>query len=544
MTHATFAPSPAASLVDAAQQPVRFWFRDRVVAVHQAGPTRTVLDWLREEARATGTKEGCNEGDCGACTVVIGELAGSGQAQRPAQRLLLRPVNACIRFLPSLHGKALFTVEDLKTIAGGHLHPVQQALVEHHGSQCGFCTPGFVMSLWSTYERHCDAGSRPDRQQLADDLSGNLCRCTGYRPIVDAGEAMFEAAPVRLDAAPVIAALDELARDRSARPFSHQAPGGGACWHAPTTVTELARLRAQLPAARIVAGATDVGLWVNKQFREIGDVIHTGDVATLREIRVERVTTVERAKAVERAEAVETADDGRPTLVIGAAASLEAAWAALDAHVEGLTDVWLRFAGLPVRHAGTLGGNVANGSPIGDSPPVLLALDARVVLRRGERQRTLALDAFYHDYMKNDLAEGEFLEAIRVPLDDGLRVRTYKISKRYDCDITAVLGAFAIRLDAAGVVTEARLAWGGMAAIAKRAAGAEAALVGQPFDRAAIDAAKTALADDFTPLTDMRASAGFRLRVARNLLERFWLETRMTDPLPATATRVFPREAR
>ena len=530
MTHAT-SPSPGVSPsprpvsqpeLQPASQPIRFWFRDRIVAVQQAEPTRTVLDWLRDEARACGTKEGCNEGDCGACTVVIGELAGSGSTRR----LLLRPINACIRFLPTLHGKALYTVEDLKTVAGGRPHPVQQALVDCHGSQCGFCTPGFVMSLWSTYERHCDAGSRPDRQQLADDLSGNLCRCTGYRPIIDAGLAMFDAPTVRLDTAPAIDALTAIARDRLGQPFSHQARDGGPRYFAPTTVAELAALRERLPGARLVAGSTDVGLWVTKQLRDIGDVIHTGDVAALREIRTEPA-----------------AGDASQTLVIGAAASLEQAWAALDARIEGLTDVWLRFAGLPVRQAGTLGGNVANGSPIGDAPPVLLALDAGIVLRQGAHQRTLALCDFYLDYMKNDLRDGEFLEAIRVPLDPGLKTRVYKISKRYDCDITAVLGAFAIRLDAAGIVTEVRLAWGGMAAIAKRAAAAEAALLGQPFELTALDAAKAALATDFTPLTDMRASAAHRLRVARNLLERFWLETRITDPLPAAATRVFLREA-
>ena len=521
MTQATIASPPSQTPGQPTEQPIRLWFRNQIVAVHQAEPTRTVLDWLREEQRASGTKEGCNEGDCGACTVVIGELAGTG----PAARLLLRPMNACIRFLPTLHGKALFTVEDLKTVAGGQPHPVQQALVDHHGSQCGFCTPGFVMSLWSTYERHCAAGGRPDRQQLADDLSGNLCRCTGYRPIIDAGEAMFDASEVRLDPAPVVAALTALAAERRDQPFKHVAPDGRSRYYGPTSVDELAMLREQLPRARLVAGSTDVGLWVNKLFRDLGDLIHTGDVTALREIRTEAATALT-----------------PETLVIGAAASLEDAWAALNARVEGLTDVWLRFAGLPVRHAGTMGGNVANGSPIGDSPPVLLALDASLVLRRGSQQRQLPLAGFYHDYMKNDLAEGEFVEAIRVPLDSGLRTRVYKISKRYDCDITAVLGAFAIRLDDSGVVTEVRLAWGGMAAIARRAAAAEAALLGQPFERAAVDAAKAALGSDFTPLTDMRASADFRLRVARNLLERFWLETRVTAPLPAAATRVFLRE--
>ncbi len=501
-------------------QPIRFFHRGRVVCVDGVHPTRTVLDWLREQARCTGTKEGCNEGDCGACTVVIGELDA-------ADGLALRTVNACIRFLPTLDGKALFTVEDLKPIGGGRLHPAQQAMVDCHGSQCGFCTPGFVMSLWSAYERHRTAGTRPTRQQLADELSGNLCRCTGYRPIIDAGLRMFDLPAAPLDRRPVVDALAAITRDGFdyAAPADHlQGPDRRVDrFHAPRTVEALADLRERLPQARLLAGATDIGLWVNKQFRDVGDLIYVGDVAALKRIEVV---------------------DG--ALEIGAGAALEDAWAALAARFESLTDVWLRFASPPVRHAGTMGGNIANGSPIGDAPPVLMALDATIRLRRGNSShssRTIPLSDFYLDYLKNRMAPGEFLEAIRVPMpaDDLRQVRAYKISKRFDCDISALLGAFSITLDHDGRIAAVRLAWGGMAAIVKRSAGAEAALLGQPWTRASVAAAQAALAVEFEPLTDMRASDRHRLRVAQNLIERFWLETRADDPLPESATSVFSR---
>ncbi len=519
-------------------QPIRFFHQGRIVDVSGVHPTRSVLDWLREDARCTGTKEGCNEGDCGACTVVIGELAGDGTpgTGRSIGGLTLQTVNACIQFLPTLHGKALFTVEDLKAQAAATacaqrgdpatlphadkkpvvpLHPVQQAMVECHGSQCGFCTPGFVMSLWSTYEHHQTAGSQPTRQQLADDLSGNLCRCTGYRPILDAGQRMFDLPGVRLDTRPVVEALQGLKRDDT---FHYAAAAGARTdhFHAPATLDAFAALRESLPQARVLAGSTDVGLWVNKQFRDLGDILYVGDVAELK--------------------VVEPRGDA---LYIGAGASLESAWSALAARVPALTDVWLRFASPPIRHAGTMGGNVANGSPIGDSPPVLMALDAEIELRKGARVRRMPLTDFYVDYMKNLLEPGEFVQGLHVPLAAMRRqLRAYKISKRFDCDISALCAGFAIELDGE-TVKDIRLAYGGMAAVVKRAAQAEAALRGQPWSQASVKAAQAALAEDFQPLSDMRASAAYRLQVAQNLIQRLWLETRATDALPIEATSVW-----
>ena len=493
--------------------PIRFYHRGRLVEVGDASPTRSVLDWLREDARCTGTKEGCNEGDCGACTVVVGELAEHAEPDSAAVRgLVLRSTNACLRFLPTLHGKALFTVEDLKAMNGGALHPVQQAMVDGHGSQCGFCTPGFVMSLWAAYERHGAAGTRPTRQQLADELAGNLCRCTGYRPILDAGRRMFELPAVALDTAPVMEALRSIDRGAS---FHYASPGGD--FHAPRSLDALAALVEAHPQARLFAGSTDVGLWVTKQLRTLPTLIHTGEVQAMQRI-----------------------EEAGGELRIGAAASLEAAWRALAVRQPALTETWLRFASPPIRLAGTLGGNTATGSPIGAGAPVLLALDAQLELRRGARVRRLRLADFYVGYMKNRLEAGEFVQAIAVPLAAfGRTLRAWKISKRFDSDISAVCAAFALEREGS-TVTAVRLVFGGMAAVVKRAPAAEAALVGRDWSQASIDAAKAALAAEFQPLTDLRASAAYRLQVAQNLLQRFWLETRAEAPLAAAETSVWP----
>ncbi len=470
-------------------RPIRFVHRGQVVEVADVAPTTSVLTWLREHARCTGTKEGCNEGDCGACTVLVGQL-------QPAGQVGWTPVNSCIQFLPTLDGRALLTVEDL----GGH-HPAQQALVACHGSQCGFCTPGFVMSLAACRARHAQS---PGRAQIADDLSGNLCRCTGYRPILDAGERMFEASAPPLGDAGTADALRTLAADSAL----HYA--ASAAFHAPRTLPDLAALRAAKPQATLLAGSTDIGLWVNKQFRDLGEVIWLGAVPALQAI---------------------TVADG--VLTIGAGASLEAAWAALATHWPACRDMGRRFASRPVREAGTMGGNVANGSPIGDSAPVLIALGASIVLRRGESLRMLSLQDFYLGYMRNQLQPGEFVEAITVPLPQpgaGEVLRVEKLSKRFDCDISGLSAGLWLKRDGATVV-DARFAFGGLDAIVRRAAGAEAAVRGQPWTAATVQAAMAALDADFTPLSDLRASAGYRRRAARALLQRLWLASRPDVPL-------------
>ncbi|MBV8503031.1 MAG: xanthine dehydrogenase small subunit [Paucibacter sp.] len=483
-------------------RPLRFFHRGQVREVQGLPVTTTVLQYLRDHVHCTGTKEGCAEGDCGACTVIVGELVDG--------ELKLSNVNSCTQFLPTLDGRALITVEDLGSSQDPN--PVQQALVECHGSQCGFCTPGFVMSLQACYENH---GQRPSRQQIADALSGNLCRCTGYRPILDAGQRMYELPERRLDRAPIASALAGLQQ-----PLHYAAPNPafGARvdhFHAPRSLDELAALREAQPQARMLAGSTDIGLWVNKQFRDLGDLIYIGQVAELRAIRRDA-----------------------QGLWIGAAATLEEAWSALVDLEPHLRELWLRFASPPVRQAGTLGGNVANGSPIGDGAPALIALGAQIVLRRGSAQRRMKLEDFYLDYMKNALQPGEFVEALAVPPANGWRVRAYKIAKRYDSDISAVCAALSIQLDA-GIVRGARFAFGGMAATVRRAARAEAAVVGQPWTESTLSLAISALANDFKPLTDMRASAAYRQKVAGSLLKRLWLETRAEAPLSARELSVW-----
>ena len=459
-------------------------------------PTRTVLQFLREELGRTGTKEGCAEGDCGACTVNLVEVDGDG--------LAVRPVNSSIQFLPTLDGKELITFESLGD--AGTLHPVQMAMAEHHGSHCGFCTPGFVMSLFALYK----SNPKPSRRDIDDALAGNLCRCTGYRPIIAAAEAMYDhdvstdwlcqpAADKEYNpAADRIAALRDLERSAGLRIES-----AGKRFFSPQTCDELAALLASNPEATLLAGGTDIGLWVTKQQRELDTVIYTGRVAELREMRASETH-----------------------LEIGAAVSLADAMTIIVEHYPGFGEMFQRFASPPIRSAGTLGGNVANGSPIGDSMPALMVAGTSLVLRRGKSRREIPLDAFYLDYQVKDLRDAEFIETIRVPLPNSAAIlQSHKWSKRFDQDISAVCNAYCLVLDGDNVL-QFRMACGGMAATVKRASLCEAAVVGEPWTEATINSACAALAHDFEPLSDMRASADYRMRAAQNLLRRFFHETR------------------
>ena len=483
---------------------IRFFYQGRVQEVDSASPTRTVLQHLREDLHCTGTKEGCAEGDCGACTVVIASLVDG--------ELEMRNVNSCIQFLPTLDGKAVFSVEDLKQPDGG-LHPVQEALVECHGSQCGFCTPGFAMSLWTLYLKQEGNAAPPCRKEIDETLSGNLCRCTGYRPIIDAAVRMGELPAVSFDREALKATLQDLQRDTMFS-YTHD----GQTFHAPRTLAEMTALRAAKPTATILAGSTDVGLWVTKQMRNLGDVIYTRQVEELHRIAIA---------------------DGK--LEIGAAVSLDDAYRAVNNlyQNDSLHEMWQRFASQPIRSTGTLGGSVANGSPIGDSAPWMIVLGAEIVLRSDKGQRVLLLQDFYLDYMKKDWQPGEFVEAVRIPLPKkDQQFRTYKLAKRYDQDISAVCAAFAIELEN-GIVRNARIAYGGMAATSRRAPQAEAAISGQPWNEDTMRAGMEALARDYTPLTDMRASANYRMRTAQNLLRRFWMESRVEDAVPNTYVNAY-----
>ncbi|MDO7899409.1 xanthine dehydrogenase small subunit [Pseudomonas citrulli] len=469
---------------------IQFLLNQELRSEHVLDPNLTVLEYLREHLGKSGTKEGCASGDCGACTVVVGELhtdANGGESLR------YRSLNSCLTFVSSLHGKQLISVEDLKH--QGQLHSVQQAMVDCHGSQCGFCTPGFVMSLFALQKN----SEHPDAHKAHEALAGNLCRCTGYRPILAAAEqACCGKQPDQFDArqAQTIAHLKAIAPTQTGELNS----GDKRCL-VPLTVADLAELYDAYPQARLLAGGTDLALEVTQFHRTLPVMIYVGNVAELK--RVERF------------------DD---RLEIGAATSLSDCYEALNAEYPDFGDLLQRFASLQIRNQGTLGGNIGNASPIGDSPPLLIALGAQLVLCKGQVRRTLALEDYFIDYRVTARQESEFIEKIIVPRASAEQAfRAYKVSKRLDDDISAVCAAFNLRIDN-GVVRDARVAFGGMAATPKRAKHCEAALIGAQWNDSTVERACAALAEDFTPLSDFRASKEYRLLSARNLLRKYFIE--------------------
>ncbi|WPC06919.1 xanthine dehydrogenase small subunit [Pseudomonas benzenivorans] len=474
---------------------IQFLLNRELRTEQRLDPNVTVLNYLREHLGKPGTKEGCASGDCGACTVVVGELDG--------ERIRYRTLNSCLTFVSSLHGKQLITVEDLKH--QGRLHSVQQAMVDCHGSQCGFCTPGFVMSLFALQKNSTGF----DKGQTLEALAGNLCRCTGYRPIIDAAEqACCQKQPDQFDAfeAETVAQLKAIAPRETAELNS----GDKRCL-LPLTVADLADLYAANPQARLLAGGTDLALEVTQFHRELPVMIYVGHIESMKRVDV-------------------TAD----SIEIGAATALSDCYAALAKEYPDFGELLHRFASLQIRNQGTLGGNIGNASPIGDAPPLLIALGAQIVLRKGNSTRTLALEDYFLDYKVTAREEAEFIEKIVVPRARANQAfRAYKVSKRLDDDISAVCAAFNLVIED-GVVREARIAFGGMAAIPKRAAACEAALVGAGWYPEVIERACTALAEDFTPLSDFRASKEYRLLTAQNLLRKFFLELNA----PEVETRV------
>ena len=474
---------------------IQFLLNRELRTEHALDPNVTVLNYLREHVGKTGTKEGCASGDCGACTVVVGELDGD--------RVRYRTLNSCLTFVSSLHGKQLITVEDLKH--QGKLHSVQQAMVDCHGSQCGFCTPGFIMSLFALQKN----SSGYDKGATMEALAGNLCRCTGYRPIIDAAEqACCQKQPDQFDAfeSATVAQLQAIAPRETAELNS----GDKRCL-VPLTVADLADLYAANPEARLLAGGTDLALEVTQFHRELPVMIYVGHIEDMKRIEV-------------------TDKD----IEIGAAAALSDCYEALSREYPDFGELLHRFASLQIRNQGTLGGNIGNASPIGDAPPLLIALGAQIALRQGNTRRILPLQDYFLDYKVTARQEAEFIEKIIVPRAQANQAfRAYKVSKRLDDDISAVCAAFNLTI-VDGVVTEARIAFGGMAAIPKRASACEAALVGSAWYPGVIERACNALGEDFTPLSDFRASKEYRLLTAQNLLRKFFLEQQS----PEVETRV------
>jgi len=443
-----------------------FILNGSTVEVADQPPTRTLLDWLREDRGLKGTKEGCNEGDCGACTVMVSDENGT------------RALNACILFLPQLQGKAVRTVEGLRS-PDGALHPVQKAMVDHHGSQCGFCTPGFVMSM--------AVGHLNGEDDHDTHLAGNLCRCTGYAPIIRAAE----------DAAQT--PVPDWLKTETSADFIVKTMRKSSDANSPRSADELAAWYAANPDGRLIAGATDVGLWVTKQLRDLGPVAFIAGVQDLRGVTI---TDTE--------------------IRIGAVTTLAEVMPAIEPYHPDFAEMIRRYGSAQVRAAATLGGNIANGSPIGDGPPALIALGATVHLRKGDTRRSVLLEDFFIEYGKQDRTPGEFVEAISIPRQPD-RLKCYKISKRFDQDISALCGCFNITVTD-GTVTDARIAFGGMAGTPKRARAVESALIGQPWTQDTVQAALPAFANDYKPMSDMRASADYRMISARNLLVRYILE--------------------
>ena len=480
-----------------ARRRIRFYLNEDYLELECLDAHRTLLDWLRLDRGLRGTKEGCAEGDCGACTVLVGRLDASGRLQYGA-------INSCICFLATLDGAHVVTIENLAR--GGELNPVQRAMVDCHASQCGFCTPGIVMSLHAGWLEN----PRPTTGDIEQALQGNLCRCTGYEAIVRAARAIGEYGDPAADRLALGRA--EMAKKLHALRDGRRVVVGTDAARAilPAGADDLAELLLEEAAPTIVAGATDVGLSITKHLRQPQTMVFLTHVDDLDGV---------------------TLADGH--LVVGARTSYSAALEPLVTHVPQLRELWTRIGGRQVRNAGTIGGNIANGSPIGDTPPPLIVLGATLTLRRGDTRRTIALADYFLAYGRQDRRPGEFIETISIPLPAAAdRVAAYKVSKRFDEDISSVLGAFRVRLDG-GRVGEVAIAYGGMAATPRRARAVEAALLGEPWSRATVEAAMAACAEDFQPLTDWRASAEYRLIVARNLLLRFWAETQ-----PGAATRV------
>ncbi len=473
----------------AVRNTVRFWLNDELVELDKLGPAETLLDFLRLDRKLRGTKEGCAEGDCGACTVLVGRLNGDN--------LIYETVNACIRFVASLDGCHVVSVEHLS--ASGTLNVVQQAMVDQHGSQCGFCTPGIVMSLYQLWMEN----PNPDDLVIEQALQGNLCRCTGYAPIVRAAKSAAEQGGQAADA--LVAMRDEtinrLKDLRDGARVEIDGPGGKLVL--PADVDDLAALLSEHPKATIVAGATDVGLWVTKFMRDIAPAVFIGHLDQLKSIAV-----------------------GPDSVTIGAGVSYSAFWPVVREKLPQLDLFWSRIGGQQVRNMGTIGGNIANGSPIGDTPPALIALGAAITLRKGDKRRFVPLEEFFIAYGKQDREPGEFVESVSIPYPDaGDHFAVYKISKRRDEDISALCGAFRISLDDEGKVASARIAFGGMAATPKRAKAVEMALVGQSWTAETVAVALDRFDADFQPISDMRASAEYRALSAKNLLRRFHLET-------------------
>ena len=478
-------------MIPKSSQNIQFYLDDELIKLPIENQQETLLDFIRLKKNNTSVKEGCGEGDCGACMVL--------QAQTEDGKLVYKPINSCIKFVPALHKKSIYTAKYISSSLQ-ELHPVQQAMVTCHGSQCGFCTPGFVISLLAHYLDR--AVKNPNEDDVINAISGNLCRCTGYRPIIEAGIQMQDLhEPIRFSRE------DAYSEERLHQQVQLELQPDLATdlFMAPSDLETFASIYVANPDYQILAGGTDVGLWVTQHLKKLKPILFIGEVKELQLIK-----------------------EQDQSIWIGAGVSLEAAFVRIVQHYPELKELQQRFASLPVRKSGTLCGNVANGSPIGDSMPILIAINSTIVLRQGQTTRELNLEDFYLGYQQKNLQPGEFVEAIKIPYPSkNDHIASYKVSKRYEQDISAICFGAKVIVEN-GLIQSIRIAFGGMAATPKRAVQIEKFLINKPWSLDVIQAAAEMIEQDFQPLSDLRATTSYRLQVAKNLFNRFYQDVNHT----------------
>jgi len=463
---------------------ISFIRNDQIIEIKNPDPNETLLNYIRAKLKKTGTKEGCAEGGCGACTVVLGELKNN--------EINYKSINSCITFLPTLQGKQLILVEDLIS-KDGTLHPVQEAMVNYHGSQCGFCTPGFVMALFSMFKQY----SKFKDRVIKDSIAGNLCRCTGYQPIINAAKSLKNKNRIDIFSKNKKKTINLLKKinNKSIKIYNN-----GKKYFAPRYVQELKKILKKNTNADFLSGGTDLSLVVTKERKNINSIIYMNSIKELNYIK-----------------------NNNKYIEIGASTTLIDLESYIKKYFPDFTKILKRYGSPQIRNVGTIAGNIATASPIGDCLPLLLSLNAKVVLQDLKKTKISSLDSFFISYRKTKLKKGQFIHSIRIPLLKNNTFKAYKISKRFDDDISSVCAAFNLTI-IKNKIENVRIAYGGMAAIPKRAIFCEKILLKSLMTDEVINKAKEAIEKDFKPINDMRASGSYRTKVAKNLLEKCFME--------------------